>query len=189
MQRPLPELVCKSFAERAAASEIMAILALASDLADLRQRIGRIIVAQRKDGSFVTAEDLRVAGAMTVLLKEALLPNIVQTMEGQPALVHAGPFGNIAHGNNSLLADRIALKLADVVVTEAGFGADLGLEKFCHIVARYGNLKPCTAVVVCTVRALKSHGGASRLDVEDMAALERGAENLAAHVEIVHAFG
>jgi formyltetrahydrofolate synthetase len=110
-------------------------------------------------------------------------------MEGQPALVHAGPFGNIAHGNNSLLADRIALKLGDIVVTEAGFGADLGLEKFCHIVARYGNLKPSTAVVVCTVRALKAHGGASKLEVEDMAALERGAENLAAHVEIVHAFG
>src|SRR2546428_853738 len=173
----------------AAASEIMAILALASDLGDLRKRIGRIIVAQRKDGSFITAEDLRVAGAMTVLLKDALLPNIVQTMEGQPALVHAGPFGNIAHGNNSLLADQIALKLADVVVTEAGFGADLGLEKFAHIVARYGHPRPAAAVVGGTVRGLKAHGGASRLEVEDMGALERGAENLAAHVDIVHAFG
>src|SRR5229473_1820209 len=191
MQRPLPELVCKSFAERAAASEIMAILALASDLADLRQRIGRIIVAQRKDGSFVTAEDLRVAGAMTVLLKEALLPNIVQTMEGQPALVHAGPFGNIAHGNNSLLADQIALELADVVVTEAGFGADLGLEKFAHIVARYGHLRPAAALIVATVRALKSHGGVplAKLGAEDLDALKRGAENLAAHIDIVKAFG
>jgi formate--tetrahydrofolate ligase len=175
----------------AAASEIMAILALAADLEDLRARIGRIIVAQRKDGSFVTAEDLRVAGAMTVLLKDALLPNIVQTMEGQPALVHAGPFGNIAHGNNSLLADQIALKLADVVVTEAGFGADLGLEKFAHIVARYGHLRPAAALVVATVRALKSHGGVpvAKLGNEDLDALQRGAENLAAHVDIVKAFG
>jgi formate--tetrahydrofolate ligase len=175
----------------AAASEIMAILALASDLQDLRQRVGRIVVAQRKDGSFVTAEDLRVAGAMTVLLKDALLPNLVQTMEGQPALVHAGPFGNIAHGNNSLLADQIALKLADVVVTEAGFGADLGLEKFAHIVARYGHLKPAAAVVVATVRALKSHGGvpAARLNEENLDALRRGSDNLAAHIDIVRAFG
>jgi len=175
----------------AAASEIMAILALASDLEDLRRRVGRIIVAQRKDGSFVTAEDLRVAGAMTVLLKDALLPNIVQTMEGQPALVHAGPFGNIAHGNNSLLADQIALKLADVVVTEAGFGADLGLEKFAHIVARYGHLRPSAAVLVATVRALKSHGGLpmGRLAEENLEALKRGAENLAAHIDIVRAFG
>src|SRR5712691_3021574 len=175
----------------AAASEIMAILALASDLGDLRQRIGRIIVAQRRDGSFITAEDLRVAGAMTVLLKEALLPNIVQTMEGQPALVHAGPFGNIAHGNNSLLADQIALKLADVVVTEAGFGADLGLEKFAHIVARYGHLRPAAALLVATVRALKSHGGVpiAKLGNEDLDALKRGSENLAAHIDIVKAFG
>ena len=173
----------------AAASELMAILALARDRADLRQRLARILVAERHDGSIVSPEDLRVAGAMTVVLKDALLPNLVQTMEGQPALIHAGPFGNIAHGNNSLLADQIALKLGDVVVTEAGFGADLGLEKFCHIVARYGNLRPSTAVVVCTVRALKAHGGASRLEVEDMDALERGAQNLAAHVDIVHAFG
>ena len=174
----------------AAASEIMAILALASDLGDLRQRVGRIIVAQRKDGSFVTAEDLRVAGAMTVLLKDALLPNLVQTMEGQPALVHAGPFGNIAHGNNSLLADQIALKLADIVVTEAGFGADLGLEKFAHIVARYGHLHPDAALLVATVRALKSHGGVplAMLGHEDLDALQRGAENLAAHIDIVRAF-
>src|SRR6202022_2495133 len=174
----------------AAASEIMAILALAADLEDLRKRIGRIIVAQRKDGSFITAEDLRVAGAMTVLLKDALLPNIVQTMEGQPALVHAGPFGNIAHGNNSLLADQIALKLADVVVTEAGFGADLGLEKFAHIVARYGRLRPAAALVVATVRALKSHGGVplAKLGVEDVEALERGIENLAAHIDTVRGF-
>jgi len=173
----------------AAASELMAILALARDRADLRARLARILVAERHDGSIVSPEDLRVAGAMTVVLRDALLPNLVQTMEGQPALIHAGPFGNIAHGNNSLLADQIALKLGDVVVTEAGFGADLGLEKFCHIVARYGNLRPSTAVVVCTVRALKAHGGASHLEVEDMDALERGAQNLAAHVDIVHAFG
>ena len=175
----------------AAASEIMAILALATDLSDLRERIGRILVTQLKDGSLVTAEDLRVAGAMTVLLKEALLPNIVQTMEGQPALVHAGPFGNIAHGNNSLLADQIALKLADIVVTEAGFGADLGLEKFAHIVARYGNLRPAAALVVATVRALKSHGGVpvAKLGTEDIEALSRGMENLAAHIDIVRAFG
>src|ERR671934_136000 len=158
---------------------------------DLRRRVGRIIVAQRKDGSFVTAEDLRVAGAMTVLLKDALLPNLVQTIEGQPALVHAGPFGNIAHGNNSLLADQIALKLADTVITEAGFGADLGLEKFSHIVARYGHLRPAAALVVATVRALKSHGGVpiAKLGSEDLDALRRGAENLAAHIDIVRAFG
>ncbi len=175
----------------AAASEIMAILALAGNLEDLRARIGRILVAQKKDGSLVTAEDLRVAGAMTVLLKDALLPNIVQTMEGQPALVHAGPFGNIAHGNNSLLADQIALKLADIVVTEAGFGAELGLEKFAHIVARYGNLRPAAALVVATVRALKSHGGVpvAKLGIEDVDALQRGMENLAAHIDIVRAFG
>ncbi len=175
----------------AAASEIMAILALASDLEDLRERIGRIIIGQKKDGSFVTAEDLKVAGAMTVLLKDALLPNLVQTMEGQPAVVHAGPFGNIAHGNNSLLADQIAMKLADIVVTEAGFGSDLGLEKFCHIVARYGHLRPSAAMVVATVRALKSHGGVplTRLGSEDLEALRRGAENLAAHIDIVKAFG
>src|SRR2546428_992002 len=175
----------------AAASEIMAILALASDLGDLRERIGRIIVAQRKDGSFITAEDLRVAGAMTVLLKDALLPNIVQTMEGQPALVHAGPFGNIAHGNNSLLADQIALKLSDVVITEAGFGADLGLEQFAHIVARHGHLQPAAALLGPTVRALKSQGGVplSKLGTHDLDALKRGAENLAAHIDIVKAFG
>ncbi len=175
----------------AAASEIMAILALASDLEDLRERIGRIIIGQKKDGSFVTVEDLKVAGAMTVLLKDALLPNLVQTMEGQPAVVHAGPFGNIAHGNNSLLADQIAMKLADIVVTEAGFGSDLGLEKFCHIVARYGHLRPSAAMVVATVRALKSHGGVplTRLGSEDLEALRRGAENLAAHIDIVKAFG
>jgi len=175
----------------AAASELMAILALAKDLPDLRARIGRIIVTQRKDGSFVTAEDLRVAGAMTVLMKDALLPNLVQTMEGQPAIIHAGPFGNIAHGNNSLLADQIALKLADIVVTEAGFGSDLGLEKFAHIVARYGNLQPAAALVVATVRALKSHGGVplARLGTEDVEALKRGMENLAAHIDIVRGFG
>ena len=175
----------------AAASELMAILALARDLPDLRARIARIIVTQRKDGSFVTTEDLRVAGAMTVLMKEALLPNLVQTMEGQPALIHAGPFGNIAHGNNSLLADQIALKLADIVVTEAGFGADLGAEKYMDIKARIADVAPSAVVVVATVRALKMHGGVpkDRLTQPDLEALQAGVANLRRHVHNVEKFG
>ncbi len=175
-----------------AASEVMALIGLAAGLPDLRARIGRIVVAETRDQQPVTAEDLRVAGAMTVLLKAALRPNLVQTLEGQPVLIHTGPFGNIATANNSILADRIGLKLADVVVTEAGFGSDLGLEKFCHIVCRYGDLRPSAAVLVATVRAIKAHGGVPEgpaLADEDLDALKRGADNLAAHIEIVRAFG
>jgi formate--tetrahydrofolate ligase len=175
-----------------AASEVMALVGLAASLPDLRARIGRIVVAETRDQQPVTAEDLRVAGAMTVLLKAALRPNLVQTLEGQPVLIHTGPFGNIATANNSILADRIGLKLADVVVTEAGFGSDLGLEKFCHIVCRYGDLRPSAAVLVATVRAIKAHGGVPEgpaLADEDLDALKRGADNLAAHIEIVRAFG
>jgi formate--tetrahydrofolate ligase len=175
-----------------AASEVMALLGLASDLPDLRHRVGRIVVAETRDGRPVTAEDLRVAGAMTVLLKDALRPNLVQTLEGQPVLIHTGPFGNIATANNSIVSDRIGLKLADFVVTEAGFGSDLGLEKFCHIVCRYGGLRPSVAVLVATVRAIKAHGGVPEgpaLAVPDTDALKLGAENLAAHVEIVQTFG
>ena len=142
-----------------AASEVMAVFALASDLKDLRRRLGRIVVASTVDGKPVTADDLKVAGAMTVIMKEAINPNIVQTLEGQPVLVHAGPFGNIAHGNNSILADRIALKLADYVITEAGFASDLGMQKFCDIVCRTGGFSASAAVLVTTVRATKSHGG------------------------------
>jgi formyltetrahydrofolate synthetase len=174
-----------------AASEIMAILALASDLQDLRARMGRIVVASSHDGMPVTAEDLRVAGAMTVIMKDAVKPNLVQTLEGQPVLVHAGPFGNIAHANNSIIEDRIALKLADYVVTEAGFASDLGFQKFCDIVCRLGGFAPSAAVLVTTIRATKSHGGVpfDRLGTEDLDALKRGMENLSAHIEIVRAYG
>ena len=142
-----------------AASEVMAVFALASDLEDLRRRLGRIVVASTYDGDFVTADMLQAGGAMTVIMKDAIKPNLVQTLEGQPALVHAGPFGNIAHANNSILADRMALKLADYVVTEAGFASDLGLQKFCDIVCRTGGFAPSAAVLVTSVRATKSHGG------------------------------
>jgi formate--tetrahydrofolate ligase len=174
-----------------AASEIMAILALASDLQDLRRRLGRIVVAETRTGGPVTADDLKVAGAMTVIMKDAIRPNLVQTLEGQPVLIHAGPFGNIAHANNSIIADRIALKLADYVVTEAGFAADLGFQKFCDIVCRFGGFAPSAAVLVTTVRALKSHGGMAfeHLGNEDLDALRMGAENLAAHIDIVKAYG
>ncbi|MDE3155475.1 MAG: formate--tetrahydrofolate ligase [Acidobacteriota bacterium] len=174
-----------------AASEVMAIFALASDLRDLRARLGRIVVAATRDGVPVTAEDLHVAGAMTVIMKDALKPNLVQTREGRPALVHAGPFGNIAHANNSIIADRIALKLADYVVTEAGFGSDLGFQKFCDIVCRIGKLRPSAAVLVTTVRATKSHGGRpfAELAVEDLDAIREGMGNLAAHIAIVRQYG
>jgi formate--tetrahydrofolate ligase len=174
-----------------AASEVMAVLALASDLQDLRQRLGRIVVASTYDGEPVTAEMLRAAGAMTVILKEAIKPNLVQTLEGQPALVHGGPFGNIAHANNSILADRMALKLADYVVTEAGFASDLGLQKFCDIVCRVGGFTPSAAVLVTSVRAMKSHGGTqfSHLANEDLDAVRAGADNLAAHIGIVRQYG
>jgi|SRR5579862_3394086 len=174
-----------------AASEVMALFALASDLKDLRQRLGRIVVANTDDGRPVTAEQLRVAGAMTVIMKEALLPNLVQTLEGQPVLVHGGPFGNIAHGNNSILADRIALKLADYVVTEAGFASDLGFQKFCDIVCRTGGFVPSAAVLVTTVRATKSHGGKAFnvLGNEDLEAVRAGMGNLSAHIQIVRRYG
>jgi formate--tetrahydrofolate ligase len=174
-----------------AASEIMAILALASDLRDLRARLGRIVVASTLDGHPVTADMLKVAGAMAVTMKDAIQPNLVQTLEGQPVLIHAGPFGNIAHANNSIIEDRLALKLADYVVTEAGFGSDLGFQKFCDIVCRLGGFAPSAAVLVTTVRATKSHGGMPFSDLanEDLDALKRGIENLAAHVGIVRAYG
>jgi formate--tetrahydrofolate ligase len=173
-----------------AASEIMALLGLSTGLADLRRRLGRIVVAETRRKQPVTAEDIKAAGAMTVLMKDAIRPNLLQTIEGQPTLIHTGPFGNIATGNNSILADRVGLKLADYVVTEAGFGSDLGFEKFAHIVCRYGNLRPSAAVLVATVRALKSHGGVADADLgtRDDAALARGAENLAAHIDIVRTF-
>ncbi|HUR93749.1 MAG TPA: formate--tetrahydrofolate ligase [Gemmatimonadales bacterium] len=172
-------------------SEIMAILALASDLADLEARISRIIVGLTRDRKPVTAGELKAAGAMTLLLKDAILPNLVQTLEGGPALVHAGPFGNIAHGCNSLVATKLALSLGEIVLTEAGFGADLGAEKFFDIKCRFGGLKPEAAVVVATVRALKMHGGVKKdaLGTPDVAALTRGMVNLEAHVKNVQKFG
>ena len=172
-------------------SEIMAILALASDLSDLEARISRIIVGLTRDRKPVTAGELKAAGAMTLLLKDAILPNLVQTLEGGPALVHAGPFGNIAHGCNSLVATRLGLSLGEIVLTEAGFGADLGAEKFFDIKCRFGGLKPEAAVVVATVRALKMHGGVKKdaLGTPDVAALKRGMVNLEAHVKNVQKFG
>jgi formate--tetrahydrofolate ligase len=174
-----------------AASEIMAILALAADLRDLRARIGRIVVASTYDGDPITAEQLRVAGAMTVVMRDAIEPNLVQTLEHQPVLIHAGPFGNIAHANNSIIEDRIALKLADYVVTEAGFAADLGFQKFCDIVCRLGGFAPSAGVLVTTVRATKSHGGVpfAELAGEDLDALRRGVDNLGAHIGIIREYG
>src|SRR4051812_2890691 len=177
-----------------AASEVMAILAVSRDLHDLRKRLGAITVAQSYDGGKpVTAEDLGAAGAMTVLLKEALKPNLIQTLEGQPCLMHAGPFANIAHGNSSLVADLIGLKLGDYVITESGFGSDMGMEKFFDIVCRVGGLTPSCVVLVATVRALKHHGGVEddpRVQQgEAMAALEAGAANLRRHLGIVKEFG
>jgi formyltetrahydrofolate synthetase len=174
-----------------AASEIMAVLALANDLADLRTRLGRVVVASTYDGTPVTAEELKVAGAMAVIMKEAIKPNLVQTLEGQPTLIHAGPFGNIAHANNSVIEDRIALKLADYVVTEGGFGSDLGFQKFCDIVCRIGGFAPSAGVLVTTVRATKSHGGMpfDQLSNEDIDALRKGIDNLAAHIGIVRTYG
>src|SRR5947208_7108937 len=141
-----------------AASEVMGIVAVSRDLADLRARLGAITVAQSYEGELVTADQLRAAGAMTVLLKDAIKPNLVQTIEGQPALVHCGPFANIAHGNNSLVADLVALRIGEYVVTESGFGSDMGVEKFFNIVCRIGCLRPGTVRPVATVRALKHHG-------------------------------
>jgi len=145
------------------ASEVMAVLALASSLADLRIRLGRMILATRRDGTPITADDLKVAGSMAALLKDAIKPNLLQTLEGGPAFVHCGPFANIAHGNNSILADRLALVTSDIVCTEAGFGADMGAEKFFDIKCRASGLQPDAAVVVATIRALKMHGGVGRI--------------------------
>jgi formate--tetrahydrofolate ligase len=172
-------------------SEIMAILALATDLADLEARISRIIVGFTRERKPVTAGELKAAGAMTLLLKDAILPNLVQTLEGGPAIVHCGPFGNIAHGCNSIAATRLALALGELVLTEAGFGADLGAEKFFDIKCRFGGLEPQAAIVVATVRALKMHGGVKKdaLGKEDVAALRRGMVNLEAHVKNVQKFG
>jgi formate--tetrahydrofolate ligase len=172
-------------------SEIMAILALATDLQDLEARLGRIIVGLTRDRKPVTAAELKASGAMTLLLKDAILPNLVQTLEGGPALVHCGPFGNIAHGCNSIAATQLGLSLGDIVLTEAGFGADLGAEKFFDIKARFGKLRPEAAIVVATVRALKMNGGVKKdaLGKEDVPALKRGLVNLEAHVKNVGKFG
>jgi formate--tetrahydrofolate ligase len=181
------------------ASEVMAILALSNDLQDLRARLGRIIIGYSRAGKPVTAEDLQVAGAMCVLLKDALMPNLVQTLEGGPCIMHCGPFANIAQGNNSIVADQIALKLADYVVTESGFGADLGAEKFFNIKCRYSGLKPDCVVITLSIRALKMHGGVGRIVAgkpldeallkENLPAIEKGCENLAKHIESVKAHG
>lgn len=173
------------------ASEIMAILCLATDLADLSRRIGDIVVGFTYGREPVTVRDLKVEGAITMLLKDALMPNLVQTLGGTPALVHGGPFANIAHGCNSLTATRLALSLADITVTEAGFGSDLGAEKFLDIKARFGDLRPDAAVVVATVRALKMHGGVAKDDLsdEDIDAALKGTENLARHVQNLRKFG
>jgi formate--tetrahydrofolate ligase len=181
------------------ASEVMAVLALASDLKDLRARLGRMVLATTTDGKPVTAEDLKVAGAMTVLLKDAIKPNLLQTLEGGPAFVHCGPFANIAHGNNSVLADRLALATNEIVCTEAGFGADMGAEKFFDIKCRASGLNPDAAVVVATIRALKMHGGVGKIVAgkpldpalleENVEAVRRGAENLAKQIENVTIFG
>jgi formyltetrahydrofolate synthetase len=169
-----------------AASEVMAIVAVARDLHDLRARLGRITVGATRDGEPVTAEQLQAAGAMTVLLKETIKPNLVQTLEGQPTFVHCGPFANIAHGNNSLVSDRVALKLGDVVVTESGFGSDMGMEKFFDIVCRVGGLMPSAVVLVATVKALKHHGGDPEGGAE---AIQAGSANLVRHLGIVREFG
>jgi formate--tetrahydrofolate ligase len=181
------------------ASEVMAILALATDVVDLRARLGRIVLATNRSGEAVTAEDLQVAGAMTVLLLDAIKPNLLQTLEGGPAFVHCGPFANIAHGNSSILADRVALATSEIVVTEAGFGADMGAQKFFDIKCRASGMAPDAAVVVATVRALKMHGGVGRIVAgkpldpalleENPEAVRAGGENLAAHVELVRRYG
>lgn len=173
------------------ASEIMAILCLASDLIDLKARLGRIIIGYTYDGDPVTARDLKVDGAMTLLLKDAIKPNLVQTLEGTPALMHGGPFANIAHGCNSVTATKLALKLADYVITEAGFGADLGAEKFFNIKCRFAGLKPDAVVLVATIRALKYNGGVKRenLKEENLEALSKGFANAEKHIENLQLFG
>jgi formate--tetrahydrofolate ligase len=169
----------------------MAVFCLAQDVQDLKRRLGNIIVGQTRDKKYVRASDLQGAGAMTALLKDALSPNLVQTIEGNPAIVHGGPFANIAHGCNSVVATKAALKLADFVVTEAGFGADLGAEKFFDIKCRKAGLKPDGAVIVATIRALKMHGGVAKADLgkENVAAVEKGFANLGRHIENVRKYG
>ena len=181
------------------ASEIMAILALTTDLADMRERFGKIVIGTNKKGQAVTAEDLGVAGAMTVLMKDAIKPTLMQTLEGTPVFVHAGPFANIAHGNSSIIADRIALKLADYVVTESGFGADIGMEKFFDIKCRYSGLIPNVVVLVATVRALKMHGGGPKVVAgkpldpayteENLDMLRAGLGNMQKHIQNALGFG
>ena len=175
----------------AVASELMAILCLSSDLEDMKARINRIIVAYTYDNRPVTVADLKVAGALTLLFKDAIKPNRVQTLENTPAFVHGGPFANIAHGCNSVMASKFALKMADVLITEAGFGADLGAEKFIDIKCRFAGLEPDAVVLVTTVRALKSHGGVAKAELGqvNMAALEKGMENLRKHIENIGKFG
>ncbi|MDH4178383.1 MAG: formate--tetrahydrofolate ligase, partial [Thermoleophilia bacterium] len=169
-----------------AASEIMGLVAVARDLADLRDRLGAITIGQTVEGEPVTAEQVRAAGSMAVLLKDAIKPNLVQTLEGQPAFVHCGPFANIAHGNNSLVADRVGLKLGDYMITESGFASDMGMEKFFDITCRIGDLRPSAVVLVASVKALKHHGG----DIDGgLAEIEAGAANLARHIGIVNGFG
>jgi formate--tetrahydrofolate ligase len=180
------------------ASEVMAVLALASDLADLRARLGRMVLGTTRDGRAITAEDLKVAGAMAALLTDAIKPNLLQTLEGGPAFVHCGPFANIAHGNNSVLADRIALVTNEIVCTEAGFGAEMGAEKFFDIKCRASGLRPDAAVVVATIRALKMHGGVGKIVAgkpldpalleENVEAVTRGSENLAKQIENVRLY-
>ncbi|MEM2944342.1 MAG: formate--tetrahydrofolate ligase [Methanomassiliicoccales archaeon] len=196
---PSPVFPRKTGYDISVASELMAILALTTGLKDMRERIGRVVVAMDKKGRPVTLERLKVAGAATVLLKDALMPNLMQTLEGQPAFVHAGPFANIAHGNSSIVADQIALKCADYVVTESGFGADIGMEKFFNIKCRYSGLIPNCVVIVATIRALKMHGGGPKVKPglpldkdytqENLDLLEKGLVNLGVHIKNARLFG
>ncbi len=173
------------------ASEMMAILCLADGLEDMKKRLGEIIVAYTRDGRAVRADELNVTGALTLLFKDAIKPNLVQTLEGTPAFIHGGPFANIAHGCNSVMATKYALKFADYAITEAGFGADLGAEKFLDIKCRFAGIRPDAVVIVATVRALKMHGGLSKQELTkvDMEALEKGIANLTKHIENIHKFG
>jgi formyltetrahydrofolate synthetase len=196
---PSPVFPRKTGFDIAVASELMAILALSADLPDLRKRVGRVVFGLSRQGEPITLEQLGVAGAVTVLLKDALMPNLLQTLEGQPAFVHCGPFANIAHGNSSIVADQIALKLADYVVTESGFGADIGMEKFFDVKCRYSGLIPNAVVLVATVRALKMHGGGPKVTPgapldkaytqEDLKLLEAGLPNLGVHIKNALKFG
>jgi len=196
---PSPTFPRKTGFDITVASEIMAILALATSLVDMRERLGKMVVGLNKKGEPVTAEQLGVAGAVTVLMKEAIMPTVMQTLEGQPAFVHAGPFANIAHGNSSIIADKIAIKLGDYVVTESGFGADIGMEKFFDIKCRYSGLIPSTVVLVATVRALKMHGGGPEVKPgrpldkaytkENLPLLEKGLCNLGVHIKNALGFG